>query len=114
VGQAIPVATALAPRRPVTLPEEVARFEPVVPAELAERCAGQQVMLTLQVGEDGLVRRARVLRAAVPECGEVAATAARNFTYLPARDAAGEPVESSISIAVTLGTPAAPATPGPT
>ena len=96
------------------MPEELARVEPEVPAELAERCAGQQVMLALVVGADGRVERARVLRTALAECGEAAVRAAREFTYRPALDAAGNPVEASISIAVTLGVPEAPVTPGPT
>lgn len=99
------------PRRPVTLPEEIRRSEPVVPADPIQRCSGQQVMLALLVGEDGAVRRARVLRAAVAECGEVAASAARQFAYRPALDASGAPVEASISIAVTLGTLEPEATP---
>lgn len=83
-----------------------------MPADLIQRCSGQQVMLALLVGEDGTVRRARILRAAVAECGEVAASAARQFAYRPALDATGAPVEASISIAVTLGALEPPATPG--
>lgn len=100
------------PRRPVTLPVEVRRVEPVVPAELAQRCAGQEVMLALVVAEDGSIRRVRILRASVPECGEIAASAARRFEYRPALDASGVPVEATLSVAVTLGTPEPPATPG--
>lgn len=100
------------PRRPVTLPEEIRRAEPVVPTELAQRCSGQQVMLALVIAEDGSVRRARVLRAAIAECGEIAASAARQFEYRPALDAAGAPVEASLSIAVTLGVPEPAGTPG--
>ncbi len=91
------------PRRPVTMPEEIARVAPVVPPELLERCTGQQVMLALLVGEDGLVRRASVLRAADSECGRLAVEAASQAAYRPARDSAGDPVEAQISIAVTLG-----------
>ena len=114
-GQArVPTArqAELPPRRPVTVPQEIRRSEPVVPADLIQRCSGQQVMLALLVGEDGTVRRARILRAAVAECGEVAASAARQFAYRPALDATGAPVEASISIAVTLGALEPPATPG--
>lgn len=108
-----PRPTEPPPRRPVTLPAELRRSEPVVPAGLAGRCAGQEVLLALVVGEDGSVRRARVLRAAVPECGEVAITAARTFEYRPALDASGAAVEATISIAVTLGAPEEAATPLP-
>lgn len=101
------------PRRPVTLPVELRRSEPVVPAALAGTCAGQEVVLALVVAEDGSVRRARVLRAAVPECGEVAATAARTFEYRPALDASGAAVEATVSIAVTLGAPEEAVTPTP-
>jgi serine/threonine-protein kinase len=100
------------PRRPVTLPVEVRRSEPVVPAELVQRCSGQEVMLALVIAEDGSVRRARVLRAAVPACGEIAVSAARLFEYRPALDASGAAVEASISIAVALGTPESPAPAG--
>lgn len=109
----VPQPTQPPPRRPVTLPVELRRSAPVVPAELAGKCAGHEVLLALVVAEDGSVRRARVLRAAVPECGEVAATAARTFGYRPALDASGAAVEATISIAVTLGAPEDAVTPPP-
>lgn len=109
----VPRPTEPPPRRPVTLPVELRRTEPVVPAGLAGRCAGQEVLLALVVGEDGSVRRARVLRAAVPECGEVAAAAARRFEFRPALDASGSAVEATVSIAVALGAPDEAATPTP-
>jgi len=108
-----PPATQPPPRRPVTLPVELRRSAPFVPAELAEKCAGQEVLLALVVAEDGSVRRSRVLHAAIPECGEVAATAARTFGYRPALDASGAAVETTISIAMTLGAPEDAVTPLP-
>ncbi len=86
------------PRRAVVMPVP----EDTPPAGLAgsPACAGQSVALSVVVGEDGRVKRSRVLSSASPECARAAQEAAARWRFKPAADAEGHPVEATISIAV--------------
>lgn len=95
--KALPTAMA-PPRRAVVMPVP----EDTPPAGLAgsPACAGQSVALSLVVGEDGRVRRSRVLSPASAECAKAAQEAAARWRFKPAADAEGHPVEATISVAV--------------
>ena len=69
-----PPAPAPAPiRRPVTVPKILSSTEPVLqPGQTAE-CAGQSVIISLRVGEDGKVQRSRVLKAGPETCSKARA-----------------------------------------
>lgn len=93
-----PAASQPAPGRPVVMP--VAEDTP--PAGLAGSpgCAGQSVALSLVVDAQGRVVRSRVLASPGPDCAKAAQEAAARWRFKPAVDAAGKPVEATVSVAV--------------
>jgi len=96
-----PTATpAPPPRRPMTSPRLKDDSRIRLPASALPICAGQVVNLSLVVGEDGRVVRARVISAAHPGCGEAAAAAVMELRYEPALAADQLPVETTIAIAI--------------
>jgi serine/threonine-protein kinase len=63
-------------------------------------CAGLRVNVSLVVGEDGLVKRCKVLSPLKPECAEAAKAMALRYRFKPALDAEGNPLETTIAAAV--------------
>ena len=95
-----PPPPAQLPRRPVTPPRLLATAEPVLPPERSAECAGQQVILSLKVGEDGSVSRSRVLKSSLETCAQAALRAAEAYTFEPALDSEGQPVPASTTISI--------------
>ena len=86
-------------RRPVVYPQLIEGA--LAPATLpVPSCAGLSVNLSLVVGEDGLVKRCRVLSPSPPECAEAAKVMALRYRFKPALDAQGRPLETTIAAAV--------------
>jgi serine/threonine-protein kinase len=112
-----PVATRAAPapepipRRAVRPPRLLQQVEPLLDEELSVLCAGGIVNLSIRIGVDGLVQSSRLLSTPEPRCAPAVVEAARRFVYSPALDQAGEPIETTIAIAVHLGAGASPVTP---
>ena len=86
-------------RRAVVYPqliEEVMKQTDATPSA----CAGLRVNVSLVVGEDGLVKRCKVLSPLKPECAEAARAMALRYRFKPALDAEGKPLETTIAAAV--------------
>jgi len=90
-------------------PEPLASRVPVVYPQLlgdgslavvAGGCAGVTVDLSLEVGEDGLVKRCKVLSPVASSCAEAAREAAAKYRFKPAEDAQGRPVQATVAVAV--------------
>jgi TonB family protein len=58
------------------------------------------VDLSLEVGEDGLVKRCKVLSPVASSCAEAAREAAAKYRFKPAEDAQGRPVQATVAVAV--------------
>jgi hypothetical protein len=81
----------------VVYPQLIGTPEAATPAT---GCAGLRVNVSLRVGADGRVKACRVLSAVPPECAEAARALALGYQFRPARDAQGEPLESTVAAAV--------------
>ncbi len=102
--------------RIVSTPRKEAEAPPsrraVTPARLLEvprvsqvegrPCGGQSVTVEVQVDETGAVTAARLLLKVQPECADPALKAARACRFTPALAADGQPVASTLAIAVEL------------
>ena len=95
-------ATAPVPRRPMTPPRLLSTAEPALPPERAVECAGQQVILSLKVGEDGSVSRSRVLKSSLESCAQAALRAAQAYVFEPALDIEGQPVPASTTVSIVF------------
>jgi outer membrane biosynthesis protein TonB len=72
-----------------------------IPLPLAgSGCAGQRVNVSLVVGEEGTVKRCKVLSVVPAACAEAARTHAMRYRFKPALDAEGRPVETTVAAAV--------------
>lgn len=90
-------------RRPVKPPRMLTTPTPEVTGELVTLCAGKRVIISLQVGENGTVEGARVLRSGEPACDERALAAARRSDFEPALDVNDQPVAGSTTIQIQFG-----------
>ncbi len=111
-----PSAPAMPPSQAVSAPRKAAEAPPprraVTPARLLDvprvsqsegrPCAGQSVPVEVQVDEKGTVASARLLVKVRAECVESALEAARACRFSPALAADGQPVVSTLAIAVEL------------
>lgn len=88
------------PRRAMTPPlmEESSQPDP----QSAQHCSGLTVNLSLRVGEDGSVKSCKVLSKVKEECSRAACEAGMRHRFKPALDAKGQPVESSVAIALVF------------
>ncbi len=91
------------PRRALLPPKILQSVEPKLDPTQVEQCSGQEVIITVRVGENGRAAGARVLRSGHPTCAEAARRAAEAYFFQPASDAAGQPVASSITIFIGFG-----------
>jgi serine/threonine-protein kinase len=87
-------------RRPVTPAQLQESFRPELPAGVPGACAGAKIPLSVRVGEDGLVKEARLLAPAEPACAQAALEAGRKFRFTPALDSEGRPVEAATAVSV--------------
>lgn len=94
------VAVPPPPRRAVTFPRLIEQPAPELDAQLAARCGGQVVVLSLKVGEDGRVTGVKVLRSGDADCAAAAEATARRYVFSAAADAAGQPVAASTTISL--------------
>jgi TonB family protein len=93
----------LMPARAARIPPEAVQTVPLELApDIAARHRGESVGLIVTVGEDGSVKKASVISEVCPECDRAALDAVRKFTFKPARDAEGRPVEATIAIPIRL------------
>lgn len=94
------------PRRAFVMPEEIEGAEIDYTSPLPEACKGQYVNLRITVGADGRVIEAKILsRDSPPECADAfedARKSALKYIYKPALDAEGNPVRTTMAIAVQL------------
>ncbi len=90
------------PRRPVRAPQPVVQTPPDIGPELAARCGGGFSQVTLTIGADGHVARGRMLARAPTDCDRAALAAALTWTFTPAADASGQPIEATYAFAVPL------------
>lgn len=111
-----PSIPAASPARVVSAPRREAEAPPprraVTPARLLEiprvsqvegrPCAGQSLPVEVRVDETGAVISVRLLVKVQPECAESALNAARACRFSPALAADGQPVASTLAIAVEL------------
>lgn len=88
------------PRRAVT-PARLLDVPRVSQAE-GRPCAGQSITVEVQVDETGAVTAARLLVKVQSECADPALKAARACRFNPALAADGQPVASTLAIAVEL------------
>ena len=86
-------------RRAVVYPQLLEEAQALA-APCPPRCSGARVNVSLVVGEDGLVRRCRVLSPIAAECSEAAKALALRYRFKPALDAQGKPVEATVAVAV--------------
>jgi serine/threonine-protein kinase len=83
------------------MPPDVVSEAPVVlPPELESACRGRTVGINVTIGEDGGVRRSRVLTPPAPGCDEVALETVSRYRFRPARDAMDRPMEARLSLSV--------------
>jgi len=99
-----PTQPALAPasppaRRPVTYPQLIEEGA-ATGLPLSQPCSGARITVSLQVGEDGLVRACRVLSQAPPECAEAARRVALRYRFKPALDAEGKPLAATVAASI--------------
>ncbi len=85
-------------RRPVTAPKILSAVEPALPSVKVAECAGQSVIISLRVGEDGKVVRSRILKAGPESCSAAARLAAEAYVFEPALDSEGQPVTASTTL----------------
>lgn len=93
-AEAPPLRRAVTPARLLDVPR-------VSQAE-GRPCAGQSITVEVQVDETGAVTTARLLVKVQPECAGPALKAARACRFNPALAADGQPVASTLAIAVEL------------
>ena len=98
-----PPAAAEVPRRAVRLPLLLERAEPLVSGDAVALCAGNSVVVSIRVGEDGRPLQVRSLGASPAECRASAEAAARQFRFEPAQDVAGKPVAATTTISIQFG-----------
>lgn len=89
-------------RRAVRPAEFVEKAPVVLPEGVATECRGKRIGVSVTIGEDGLVKNARLLSVVPAACGEAALAAVRKYIYRPAQDARGEPVESTMAVSIEL------------
>ncbi|MEM7352364.1 MAG: TonB family protein [Acidobacteriota bacterium] len=90
-------------RRPVHAPR-ILQAERASPSlEGAEHCAGEEVIVSLKVAEDGSVERVRVLKASREDCSETARATAKTYRFEPAKAADGLPVAASTTMNIRFG-----------
>lgn len=108
--QGFTTATALPVKRPGPEPQLIRRA--VTPAQLLEPplvdkfidpgCSGKTATVEVHVDETGSVSAARVLSPLVPACQGAVLKAARACRFRPALAADGQPVPSTLAIAIDL------------
>jgi TonB family protein len=96
-GSAAPSARNPAgPARPQLVREQL----PVIPeSALRDRVTGV-VGIVVIIGTDGKVQSAKVISPLRPDCDQAAVDAALQYTFLPARNAEGQPIESSLALSI--------------
>jgi TonB family protein len=77
---------------------------PAYPAGFAEKGITGGVILEIVVGADGAVKQNRTLRSSHPEFAQAVAEAFPQWTFSPARQADGTPVESRVRLAIVFAT----------
>jgi TonB family protein len=75
-------------------------FKPDLPEGAPAACAGMMLRISVRVGEDGLVKEAKLLEKADPACERAALDAVRRFKFKPALDVDGLPVEAPTAVSV--------------
>ncbi len=92
--EAVPLRRAVTPARLLEVPR-VSQGE-------GRPCAGQSITVEVQVDETGLVTSARLLSKVLPQCADPVLKAAHACRFNPALAADGQPVASTLAIAVEL------------
>jgi outer membrane biosynthesis protein TonB len=90
------------PRRAVQQPQLLQDSTVQLPEDLADSCRGRTIGISVVVGEDGRVKRSKLLSYISPDCDRAALSAAEKFIFEPAKDAHGQPVESSAALSIDL------------
>jgi len=85
-------------RRPMFAPKLLSSVPGTLPPEQATLCAGEEVIASLSVGEEGQVEGVRVLRTSNADCVEAAKVVAKGYVFEPAKAADGLPVPASTTV----------------
>ncbi|MEM8929546.1 MAG: protein kinase [Acidobacteriota bacterium] len=93
-------------RQPVRPPRVELRAEPA--AESLVRCAGVEVVVKVQIGEQGETLSTRALTSPSAECLDAAIEAIGRYRFMPAVDYAGAPVAAPITLAIRFPEPTTP------
>jgi peptide/nickel transport system substrate-binding protein len=100
----VAVAVPPAPPKPsvITRAEPTTRVEPKYPASALEFAASGKIVVRVLVGEDGLVKEAKIISSfGNPACEQAALDAARQWEFVPAKKD-GVPFEQMVSIPFTF------------
>jgi serine/threonine protein kinase len=81
-------------RRLAQKPVEELQVPIEVSSDIAEKFGNRPVGLSVVIGEDGSVKKARVISPLCTECDQAALEAVTRFRFQPARDAEGKPMEA--------------------
>jgi serine/threonine-protein kinase len=95
----------LLPGRPVQPPSLKKKIEPNYSGVLSENCIGVTVSLSLVIGKDGRVLKAKIISNHPSECEEAikaVRAAVLQYIYEPAVDVEGNPVKARIAISVEI------------
>jgi len=66
-------------------------------------CAGQTVNVSVVIGENGQVVKAKIISSGhPPACAKAVREAVLQYVYQPALDVEGNPTESTIAVAVEI------------
>jgi hypothetical protein len=82
------------------MPRLIERPGPTRPEALAEICRDEVVNLSVVIGEDGTVKRTRLLAARRRDCIDPAIEAVARYRWEPAVDGNGRPLEATVAVAV--------------
>ena len=87
---------------PAVMPKLIHRVQPVYPEEARKAWFVGVVILEATIGTDGTVQGLMPLRSEPMGLTEAAEAAVRQWRYEPARDEAGKPVETTLTITISF------------
>jgi len=91
------------PRRPVQPPQLLSTVPPQFNDELHAACLGEIINLSLLIGEDGNVLKAKTLSSGHPQgCVDAVKTAVLEYIYQPALDIESKPIQTTIAVAIEI------------
>lgn len=92
-------------RRPVTPPSIAEQPAMQLDSETASQCGGEEVVLSVRVGESGAAKSSRVLVSNQARCAQFAQTHVNEYRFNPALDFKGQPVEAGLTLSIQFPEP---------